>query len=83
MWLIFYFSFIPTHYGSTYTCPSRVELTCIDFSFKGLAPPYPRMLNFAKFCKRKEDINNIYDLLLEVIDSAILKGKLTSDVDWL
>ena len=33
------------------------------------------MLNFTKFCETKEDFNNIYGLLLEGIDPAILTDK--------
>ena len=41
------------------------------------------MLNFAKFCKTKEDFHNIYGLSLEGIDPAVLIDRLISDVDWM
>ena len=53
------------------------------FYFRWLVPPYPRVLNFAKFCETKEDFNNIYGLSLEGIDPIVLTDKLISDVDWL
>ena len=41
------------------------------------------MLNFAKSCETKEDLNHIYGLSLEGIDPALLTDKLISDIDWL
>ena len=53
----------------------------MDFLWQ--VPPYPRVLNFAKFCETKEDFNHVNGLSLEGIDPTMLTNKLISDMDWL
>ena len=46
-------------------------------------PPYPRALNYHKFCETKEDFNRVYGLSLCGIDPVILIDRMIIDVDWL
>ena len=48
------------------------------FYDRWLIPPYPRVLNFAKFYETKEDFNQKYGLSLEGVDPVVLTNKLIS-----
>ena len=78
----FLFLILHTNYDSKYTCPSRAEVTYIDFFIlRWHVPPYPRVLHFAKFYETKEDFNHVYGLSLEGIDLVVLTNKSISDIE--
>ena len=80
----FLFFIIPTNYDSNTHIAAEQRQHSLIFYDRWLVPPYPRVLNLAKFCKRKDDVNLIYGLSLEGIDPVVLRtDKLISDIDWL
>ena len=78
------FFFLSYYNYFKYTCPTRADVTCIDFLFQvAHSSKSPRVLNFAKFCETNEDCNHVYGLSLEGIELAFLTHKLIRDMDWL